>query len=253
VAPRLGIIGRRVLWFGQVDSTNDLATSLAQRGAAEGTVVAAREQRCGRGRHGREWYSPPGAGLYVSVVLRPGATPGAALTLLTLAAGVAVAEGVQAATGLPVGLKWPNDVIVGPGRRKLAGILAEASTSGGAVEFVVLGIGVNAGVAAYPPALADRATSIELELGRQVDAPLVLAEILAALAQRYRDLREGRGAAVIDGWRARAPSAVGTPIAWAGPDGPCQGVTAGIDDQGALLVRTSSGLERLVAGDVEWA
>ena len=121
---RPGIFGRRVLWYAEVGSTNDVAAALADRGEPEGTVVVADAQSAGRGRHGRAWASPPGAGLYMSTLTRPAAH---AVGLLTIAAGVAIAEGIQAATGLQPQLKWPNDIYMDG--RKLAGILAEAGTS----------------------------------------------------------------------------------------------------------------------------
>src|SRR5690606_18508229 len=108
---RTAPFGTSIHHFTEVTSTNDVAMSLAERGAAEGTLVLATAQRAGRGRHGREWFSPPGAGLYVSVVCRNRQ----AAPLLTLAAGVGVAEGVRAATGLPVEIKWPNDIVVRAG------------------------------------------------------------------------------------------------------------------------------------------
>ncbi|HMJ81889.1 MAG TPA: biotin--[acetyl-CoA-carboxylase] ligase, partial [Vicinamibacterales bacterium] len=152
---RLGPFGT-VHFFSEVASTNDVAAPLP-----EGAVVLADRQTAGRGRRGHAWFSPPGSGLYASVVLAPGraADPVRATTLLTLAAGVALAEGVDAASGLRVDLKWPNDLYVS--RRKLAGILAEASA-----ERVVLGFGINTSVASYPPDLDERVTSIESELGR---------------------------------------------------------------------------------------
>src|SRR5690242_19863216 len=171
-AGRLGPFEARIRFMPSVGSTNDVAAALAQAGAGEGTTIVAEHQTAGRGRRGRTWFSPPGAGLYVSVVLRPGdsdsLTP--AVTLLTLAAGVALAEGVRAATGLPVGIKWPNDLVVE--RRKLAGILAEAVGSPG-VSAIILGFGINIRPAAYPPEIASRATSLESELGRPVERGLV--------------------------------------------------------------------------------
>ena len=116
-----GASASRVYWFTSVGSTNDIAASLADAGAGEGTTVVAEAQTSGRGRHGRVWHSPPGAGLYMSVILRPAD----AQPLLTLASGVAIAEAVRACTGLPAEIKWPNDVMIG--KRKLAGILAEAA------------------------------------------------------------------------------------------------------------------------------
>ena len=107
---RLGVFERRLSWYEQVGSTNDVAIASAESGASEGLVVAANAQSAGRGRVTRTWSSPPGAGLYVSVVLRP---PGPVAQLLTMAAGVAIAEGVFAASGLDASVKWPNDVYVG--------------------------------------------------------------------------------------------------------------------------------------------
>jgi hypothetical protein len=119
---RLGIFAQQILWYPEVGSTNDLAGALADRNAPEGLVVLADRQTAGRGRLGRSWASPSGAGIYASVVLRPSVS---ASTLLTIAAGVAVAEGIAAATGLSPHVKWPNDVHVSG--RKLAGILAEGA------------------------------------------------------------------------------------------------------------------------------
>jgi BirA family biotin operon repressor/biotin-[acetyl-CoA-carboxylase] ligase len=165
--------------------------------------------------------------------------------LLTLAVGVALAEAVESATGLRVDLKWPNDLYVG--RRKLAGILAEA-----AGDTVVVGYGVNVTATSFPPDLRDRATSLESELGRSCDRATLFAETLAALDARYADLLEGRFDAILDAWRRRAPAAHGARVTWTAPGGPASGVTAGIDDDGALLVRAGERIERIVAGELTW-
>jgi BirA family biotin operon repressor/biotin-[acetyl-CoA-carboxylase] ligase len=242
---RLGSLGSSILFFPTIGSTNDAAALLT----LEGAVVVADAQTAGRGRRGHAWFSPPGSGLYVSVVLTPSRArtdPTRATRLLTLAAGVALAEGVEAGTGLRVDLKWPNDLYVS--RRKLAGILAEASA-----ERVVLGYGINLRAAAYPPELRTRATSLEVELGRPIDRTMVLVETLAALARRYDDLLDGRFDAILDGWRARAPAAVGAHVTWTDATGPCAGVTAGIDDNGALLVRVGDRVETIVGGELKWS
>lgn len=203
---------------------------------------------------GRSWFSPAGAGLYVSIVLRPRhdalantANPAA---LLTIASGVAVAEGVQASTGLPAEIKWPNDVMIG--KRKLAGILAEATAQAGTLQHIVLGFGVNMHQAAYPPELVDRVTSIAAETSRPVDRALVLAEILVALAERYEQLRAGKFDAILSAWRRRAPHLWSAWIEWDSPDGTVRGRAEDIDDQGALLVRVGGRRERLIAGQVRW-
>ena len=141
---RRGAMGDPAWYFSETGSTNDEAVKLAERGAPQGTTIIASAQTAGRGRLGRDWYSPPGAGLYVSVVLRDPRLAG----LVTLAGGVAVADGIRTATGLPVEIKWPNDVVVREGRArdrrlKVAGILAEASTSSEGLQYVILGFGIN--------------------------------------------------------------------------------------------------------------
>jgi BirA family biotin operon repressor/biotin-[acetyl-CoA-carboxylase] ligase len=228
-------------------STNDVAAGLP-----EGAVVVADRQTSGRGRRGRTWFSPPGTGLYVSVVLAPSRASdrARATALVTLAAGVGIAEGIERATALHVDLKWPNDLYVG--RRKLGGILAEATSGGGAIDRVVVGFGVNVGAAAFPPDVADRATSIETELGRVVDREFVLQEALTSLAQRYDDLLAGNFGDILDAWRARAPMAHGVAVTWASGAGHVDGVTVGVDDDGALLIRIGDRTERIVAGEIIW-
>jgi BirA family transcriptional regulator, biotin operon repressor / biotin---[acetyl-CoA-carboxylase] ligase len=254
---RLNGLGSTIHFFPTIGSTSDVALTLAAQGDRDLAVVIAEEQTAGRGRRGRSWFSPPGSGLYVSIVLAPGRArvdPARATTLLTLAAGVALAEAIEAATALRVDIKWPNDLLVM--RRKLAGLLAEAvpatRASASGIAAVVLGYGINVGPMAYPPELGDRATSLEAELGRPVDRVSVCVETLTAVARRYGDLLDGRFDAILDAWRARAPASVGARVERQGAAGPEVGVTAGIDDRGALLVRIGDRIERIVAGEVTW-
>jgi BirA family biotin operon repressor/biotin-[acetyl-CoA-carboxylase] ligase len=230
---------------------------MAASGAAHGSVVASEAQERGRGRLGRAWHSPPGPGLYVSVVLRPAGIAGPAgaevrsgPASITLTAGVALAEALQAATGLRASIKWPNDLVAGS--RKVCGVLAEASTLAGELRHVVLGYGINVRAAAYPSELAGRATSIEAELGRTVDPADVFGESLACLAERLRQLADGGIDAILDAWRAWSPTSVGARVEVASAGGPLEGVTAGIDLDGALLVRIGGGIHRVVAGEVRW-
>ena len=252
---RLGPIASQLLYFDSIGSTNDIAASLASSGGNEGAVVMTESQTAGRGRRGRSWFSPPGAGLYVSVVLmrrRARVDPDRATTLLTLAAGVALSEAVERVTGLAPAIKWPNDLLVE--RRKLAGILAEgvAQPASTGVQAVILGFGINLMSAAYPPDLAPRVTSLESELGRAIDRAAVCAESLASLAERYHDLLEGRYGAILDAWRSRSFGSRGARVEWDTPSGVQAGITEGIDEMGALLVRTARSLERIVAGEVRW-
>jgi BirA family biotin operon repressor/biotin-[acetyl-CoA-carboxylase] ligase len=251
---RLGLFAHALRCFSTVTSTNDLAMRLADLGGEEGTVILADAQTAGRGRRGREWFSPPGSGIYVSVVLRPfdeSAGPFHWMaSRLTVTAGVALAEGVRASTGLPVELKWPNDLVVG--RRKLGGILTEMSTTGAGRQAVVVGIGVNVRRATYPSRLSAVATSLEAELGRRVDRAPVLVETLAALAMRYQELRGARFDAILAAWRTFAPSLRGAAIEWDSPEGIVQGYALDLDSDGALLAQTGDVVTRLVAGEVRW-
>lgn len=238
-----------VVRHAEVTSTNDIAAEYGARGAAEGVVVVAESQTAGRGRFARSWHSPPGAGLYVSVLLRP---PNAVARLLTLAGGVALCEAVRESTGLAATIKWPNDLLAPGGRRKLAGILVEASATGRGVDYAVFGFGLNIRATAYPPDLLGRATSLEEELGRTVDADRLLDSCLAALARRYEDLQGGREQSVLGRWRELAPDAVGARIEWTRDGRRLSGVSAGIDADGALLAQTPQGIERIVSGEVTW-
>jgi BirA family biotin operon repressor/biotin-[acetyl-CoA-carboxylase] ligase len=235
-----------VRWLPSTTSTMDVASKLAQEGAPHGVVIVADEQTSGRGRRGTTWLSPPLAGLYFSLIARPGGPAGGSASLLTLAAGVAVREGISAATGLAADLKWPNDLIVG--NRKLAGILAEGISIGSRDQAVIVGVGVNLQPAAYPPEVAARATSIEGELGRPIDRGLLLSEILIAVWDRLAAL-EQRPGDILQAWRVASPNANGTRVEWDGK----HGTTAGIDDSGALLVKTTAGVERIIAGEVHWS
>src|SRR6478752_6664754 len=153
-APRLGAF-RVAEYFDEIGSTNDIALKRAGLGAAHGTVILADAQLAGRGRQGRAWFSPPGAGVYLSAIVRQESWAGA-LSLVTLAAGVAVARGLSVASGLELELKWPNDVVIG--------------------------IGINVRVSAFPPEIADRATALERESYRPVDVSKCIVEVLAALS-----------------------------------------------------------------------
>jgi len=280
--PRLGRLASTILFFETTGSTNDEAAKRSasppasappqntgatawlaeapearrrqpQATSAEGLVIVADAQTAGRGRRGHAWFSPPGSGLYVSVVLAPATAahdPAKATTLLTLAAGVALAEGIERASGLRIDLKWPNDLQVS--RRKLGGILAESSGAGDRSDTVVVGYGINVRSTALPPELRDTATSLESELGRAIDRDDLLAETLAALSRRYEDLLAGRFDAILDAWRRLAPAAAGARVTWTTNAGTASGVTAGIDDLGALLVRVDDRVERIVSGEVVW-
>ena len=254
-ADRLGAVADRLTFTPVVSSTNDVALRLAADGADDGTTVLAGAQTAGRGRQRHEWFSPPDAGLYFSSVIR-----GLPSALVTLMAGVAVVEGVRAATGLPVELKWPNDVVLpGPGPPggrgqlvKLAGILTEASRVGGVADAIIVGIGINVARFEHPGVLAAKASSLEAELGAPVDRAAVLVESLVALTHWRDVLTAGDTNRLLARWRTLAPSSEGAVVTWNQQGRRRQGTTDGIDADGALRVRCEGRLERVVAGELTW-
>jgi BirA family transcriptional regulator, biotin operon repressor / biotin---[acetyl-CoA-carboxylase] ligase len=233
-------VGPAIVRVGRVDSTQSVAFALAADGAPDRTVVLADSQAAGRGRRGRAWLDEPGGSLLVSVLLRP-ALPPAQLPMLSLAAGLAVADALDEATGVAARLKWPNDVLVDG--RKIAGILLESRL--GTTPLVVLGIGVNLAQRTFPPILQERATSVVRETGRIVEREAVLAALLRAL-DRHRDaLEHGKLAQVLDGWRARSAT-LGRTVSVDG----VQGIAVDVDDDGALLVDDGTRRRRVVAGEI---
>lgn len=248
-APGLGTFAD-VRYCAEVDSTNDVALALAATGVPEGTSVVADLQRLGRGRRGHKWFSPPGAGLYLSVVVRSDMPQGT--SLLTLAAGMAMAEAVLAVTRLPVELKWPNDLVIGRPWRKLGGVLAEAVSAGGRSEAVVVGLGLNVRHTELPSDLARRASSLEGELGREVDRAMLTVELLRQLRGAMHLLRHDLRDAVTARWRALGRSGLGGAVRWTDARGERRGRATDIDVDGALIVRTTAGVERVIAGEVTW-
>jgi BirA family biotin operon repressor/biotin-[acetyl-CoA-carboxylase] ligase len=238
--------GVDVRWFPRVSSTMDVVAAWADQGAPHGLVVGADEQTAGRGRRGHGWSSPPGAGLYFSMLARP-RRPTA---LVTLAAGVAVRRGIERVSGLAAELEWPNDLMAGS--RKLAGILSEAVHVGVPETAVVIGVGINLAPGAHPPTVTTRATSIAEEGGGAVDRGLVLAAVIEELIDVLASLDRGRRDDILREWRLFAPRALGSTVEWDTAIGVAHGVTAGVDDEGALLVDAAHGRDRIVGGDVRW-
>lgn len=233
----------------QIGSTNDAALALAAAGAPEGTCVLAGAQRAGRGRLGHTWFSPEGAGIYLSLVTRPSAQ---VLTWATLAAGVAAAEAIAHVTGLTPDLKWPNDLMVGRPWRKLGGILAEASSPSGSVDAVIIGIGINVLGSAFPREFAARATALEVELGRQVDTDALVVALAGGILEAQRRLGDDGTSWVRESWRRFGHAGFGATVRWNESGVERRGVVRDVDADGALVVESGRDRCRLVAGEVFW-
>ena len=183
---KTGLIGCRVHGFEEVGSTNDVAFRLATEGAPEGTVVYAESQSEGHGRRKRKWVSPGGKGIWFSLILRPGLAL-REIPRLYILASLAVAEAIERTTGLPVQVKWPNDLVIRG--RKVGGLLIEPPGKKGILPFLILGVGINVNVdrEALPPYLRKRATSLKEESGREVPRLAVLREVLRRLDRYYSE------------------------------------------------------------------
>jgi BirA family transcriptional regulator, biotin operon repressor / biotin---[acetyl-CoA-carboxylase] ligase len=230
--PRFG----DVRWLAETDSTNRYVLDAARSGAPDGLVVVADVQHAGRGRLGRTWTAPPGASLLVSVLVRPDVAA-EDRHLVVVAAAVAMADAVEATTGVVAGLKWPNDLLVGD--RKLAGILAEA-----AGEVVVVGIGVNLDWPEIPTELDGIATACNLEGGRPTSREDLLSAFLTRYEARLADLAETRRA-----YRGRLGT-LGRQVRVEQADATRIGVATDIDDGGRLLVDFDGTVVPISAGDV---
>jgi len=237
-------LGHTIHRLGEVVSTQIEAARLAAEGASEGTVVTATHQSAGRGRRGRQGLAAPGQSLLMSIVLRPPIPPGLA-PQLSLVAAVAVADALGLA-GATAAIRWPNDVMVG--KRKICGLLPEAVTMrDGALEHVILGIGLNVNQAEFPAPIRELATSMRIETGVERPVDEILAAVLAALEDRYQRFVQAGVGSLLPAWLERAQGIGGRATAADGREG----IAVGLDLDGALLLRTESGeTMRVVAGEV---
>lgn len=243
------LVGRQIITFREVDSTNETAFKMAEEGAPEGTVVIAETQRRGKGRMGRRWESPLGVNLYCSMILRPSILPLQAVQMTFLSA-VAVARAVAETTPLKPTIKWPNDVLLSG--RKVAGLLNEMSAETEKVNFIILGIGVNLNMEAgqFPAELRHPATSLRMENDRPVNRLEFTRALLRGVDRLYAAFLAGDYESIRDEWLAHC-AMIGQRVRVSYRDSAVTGVATGIDDYGALLLSLDDGrVERVLAGDV---
>jgi BirA family biotin operon repressor/biotin-[acetyl-CoA-carboxylase] ligase len=251
----MAVIGRLRLHYEAVGSTNDVARALARASYPHGTAIVADYQSAGRGRQGRRWEAPPGTALLCSILLRP-RLPARDAALLSMAAALATADAVTAATGLPAVLKWPNDILLpaSPGvaarpgaPRKAAGLLLEATLAGPAIAVAILGIGIN--ISASPPDLPS-ATSLAHAAGRPIDRAVVLDALLAHLEARLALPDAASGDALYAAWRSRLVT-LGQPVHVVSAGDAYDAVAEDVNRDGSLRVRRADGQRHhLLAADV---
>lgn len=229
------LFGRAIRYHDEIDSTNVEAKKLAAAGAPEGTVVVAESQLAGRGRLGRRWTSPAGKGLLFSTVLRPPVSMTDA-HLLTIVAATAACDGIESLVPLSLRIKWPNDLLIDD--RKVGGILLEVAGEQDAIDWVVVGIGLNVNTeyGDLPVALRRTAVSLKMATGEPVDRSELLARVLLALEEAYLGAVRDGFAATLEEFRRR-DYLLRRCISVQTRRGPVVGEAAGIDEQGALLVQ----------------
>lgn len=241
-------IGQNIHYFSEIDSTNNVAKKLAEEGAEEGTVIIAETQTRGRGRRGKQWISPPG-GVWMSIILRPQIPPSEA-PQLTLMTGVAAAETIKNKFGLDVGIKWPNDILIG--NRKVCGILTEANAKFSTLDYVVVGIGIDANVKTenFPSDIQKSATSLKKELNEEIRGPELVQEFLKIFENHYNEFKSGNFPEILGEWR-RMSKTIGSYVEVRKQLGKIvRGEAIGINTDGALILELDNGkLRKIISGE----
>ena len=240
------LAGKTVHFARETDSTNLWIKRLAKEGASEGTLALAEFQSAGRGRLGRSWEVPEGTSVMMSILLRPKFEPQYAPTL-TLVMGMAVAKAVKN-LGFDVSIKWPNDVVVS--HKKICGILTEMGVRDGKIDYAVIGVGINVNIREFPEEMADKATSLYLESGKEFDRSQIPGLVMEAFEEYYEKFA---AACDLSGLKEEYESILANynqPVRVLAKE-PYEGVARGITDGGELLVEKTDGtIVAVSAGEV---
>ncbi len=243
-------IGRELFRFDEIDSTNNYAKKMANEGCPHGTVIVAERQTLGRGRVGRQWQSDNSSGLWFSIVVRPDLEP-ERIQIITLAAAIAVVEGLREELEINCGIKWPNDIILDSS--KLGGILTELSAEPGHVNYVVVGIGINVNqsLSDFDTDLQNKATSIYINTGKKYSRVRLLGSILSSFEEIYSTFLKGRTEEIIDRWN-RYSVTVGKEVKIVSKDIEYIGTAQSIASDGKLVVKCKDGRTiNVSAGEVQ--
>ncbi len=243
-------IGKSGYHYQTIDSTNNKAKEMAQAGCPAGTLITAETQEAGIGRRGRSWSSEEGQGLYMSVVLRPKLEPDRA-PMLTLVTAMAVSEAIYSIThdsGIYPFIKWPNDIVIRG--RKVCGILTEMSVTDGAIDHIVIGIGVNVHNRSFPEEIAKTATSIELETGCEVARERLGELIWIGFEKYYEKFLETEDLSMLQETYQQMSANKGRKVIVHDPMGEFEGTARGITELGELIVEAADGLHLVSGGEV---
>ncbi|RGY99646.1 biotin--[acetyl-CoA-carboxylase] ligase [Clostridium sp. AM58-1XD] len=240
--------GRNLVYYQETDSTNDRGKKLAEDGCPHGTLVVADCQNAGKGRRGRNWTSPSGEAVYMSLVLRPEILPSCA-SMVTLVAAMAVAEGIRQVTGLDPMIKWPNDIVVNG--KKICGILTEMSAEMDCIHYVVIGIGINVNQKEFPEDIRDKATSLLLEKKESLSRSEIAAAVMESFEEFYSRYEKTGDLTLLMEDYNRMLVNTGKEVLIMAPSGNYSGTSQGIDRNGELLVQMDDGsVRRVISGEV---
>ena len=239
--------GQQIKYFDRVDSTNLKAQELAEQGYPNGTLVVADRQLAGRGRRGRSWDSPPGTGIFMTLLLKPDIHPNHA-SMLTLVAAMAVARAIRMQTGADARIKWPNDIVING--KKICGILTEMSMQFDYINHIVIGIGINVHNETFPEEIQMTASSLYLECGRRFRR----AELIAGFLQQFEEcyaafLQTEDLSGLMEAYNAMLVN-LDRGVHVLNPGQPFDGIARGITNKGELIVDTGDHVEYVSSGEV---
>ncbi len=243
--------GQKLYYYDETDSTNIDAKRCAEEGAPHGTTVIANMQTAGRGRRGRMWQSPPGSAVYMTIMLKPDFAPDKA-SMLTLVMALSVADAIAETIGLQAGIKWPNDVVVNS--KKVCGILTEMNVESDYIQYVVIGVGINANngsLEEFPEEIRQTATSLKIESGVHISRAALIERVLFHFEKNYDifvsslDLSE-----LMEAYDKRLLN-LDAEVRVLDPKGEYSGIAKGINSSGELLVEKEDGsIAQVYAGEV---
>lgn len=240
--------GREIYCYESIDSTNNAAKKAAEQGSSHGALFLAEQQISGKGRRGRNWISPSGTGIWLTILLRPKLEPSYA-SMLTLVAALSMSRAIEKETGLFAQIKWPNDIVVNG--KKVCGILTEMSAEMEWIHYIVIGLGTNVNIEEFPKEIQDTATSLKIESGQQVKRVPVICTFLSNFEKDYENFMENQNlSGLMEQYNKRLVNC-GRGVRILDPAGEYTGIAEGIDKQGALIVEKEKGeTVRITSGEV---
>lgn len=239
--------GKNIVYFDEIDSTNNRAKELGEKDGVHGTLFVADRQVAGKGRRGRVWESPKGISIYMTILLRPDLIPTKA-PMLTLVMAQSVAEGIREVTGMETGIKWPNDIVMN--KKKVCGILTEMSTQMDYINYIVIGIGINVQNEAFPEEIGEVATSLRIESGKKQNRAAIIEAVWEEFEKYYDIYLKTEDMQGLVGEYNRKLANMNQQVRVLDPKDPYEGTARGITPKGELIVDTWEARKLVSSGEV---